>query len=54
MVKEGGIVSSLFVLVHVCRASGRVFQITELLVPVVTFYDASKDQNLTGPCEEYL
>ena len=35
--KEGGVVSSLFVLVHVCRASGLVFQIIELLVPEVMF-----------------
>ena len=30
-----------------------MFQIIDLLVPVVMFYDASTDQNLKGPCEEY-
>ena len=37
MVKKSGVVSSLFVLVHVCRAIGGVFWRIDLLVPVVMF-----------------
>ena len=35
--KEGRVVSYLFVLVHVYRASGYVFQRIDLLIPVVMF-----------------